>query len=77
MTSEPDVASAKYGSKHGLEPTDYAAVQSRFESAGSNNLSALCTKNRLTPKENCRLFETPHIAEMIYLVLTGLRTMVV
>ncbi len=60
--------------QHGLEPIDYAAVQSRFESTGSNNLAALSTINGLTPAENRRLFETPHIAEMIYLVLNGLKT---
>ncbi len=60
--------------KHGLAPIDYAAVQSSFESTGSNNLAALSNNNGLTPAENRRLFETPHIAEMIYLVLKGLRT---
>ncbi len=48
--------------KHGLEPIDYDTVQSRFESTGSNNLAALSTNNGLTPKENRRVFETPHIA---------------
>lgn len=60
--------------KHGLELIDYSTVQSVFESTGSNNLAALRTNNGLTSEENRRLFETPHIAEMIYLVLKGLRT---
>jgi hypothetical protein len=59
--------------KHGVELIDYTTVQSVFESTGSNNLAALSANNGLTPEENHRLFETPHIAEMISLVLNGLR----
>ncbi len=60
--------------KHRLEPIDDSAVVSRFESTGSNNLAALSTNNGLSPAENRRHFETPHIAEMTDLVLNGLRT---
>ena len=60
--------------QHTIEPIDYAAVQSVFDSTGSNNLATLSANNGLTPEENRRLFETPHIAEIIYLVLNGLRT---
>ncbi len=60
--------------KHGIETIDYLAVQSYFESAGANNLEVLSSHNGLTPEETRCLFETPHIAEMIYLVLKGLRT---
>ena len=60
--------------KHSLEPIDYAAVQSRFESTSSNNLAALSTNNGLNVEENRRCFKAPHIAEAIYLVLNGLTT---
>jgi len=63
--------------RHAIEPIDYTAVQSRFESIGSNNLAALCANNGLTPDENHRLFETSHIAEMIYLVMKGLKSVIV
>lgn len=59
-----------------IEPIDYNAVQSVFASTGANNLAVLCANNGLTPQESRRLFETPHIAEMIYLVLKGLRAVV-
>ena len=62
--------------KYGIEPIDYDAVQSCFESTGSNSLAALSIHNGLTPHENRCLFKTPHIAEMIYLVLKGLRAIV-
>jgi hypothetical protein len=45
-----------------------------FAATGANNLAGLSTHNGLTPDENRRLFETPHIAEMIYLVLKGLHS---
>ena len=36
-------------------------------------IAGLCATNGLTPEENRRLFETPHIIEMVYLVLRGLQ----
>ncbi len=60
--------------KHGLELIDYDALRSIFEAAGANNLSALSAGNGLSAEENRRLFVTPHVSEMIYLVLKGLRT---
>ena len=62
--------------QHGVELIDYPAVQSCFESTGAANLAVLSATNGLTPDENRRLFDTPHIAEMIYLVLKGLRAIV-
>ena len=60
--------------RHGLELIDYDILQSVFEAAGADNLRALSASNGLSPEENRRLFETPHISEMIYLVLKGLRS---
>ena len=60
--------------KHGISPIDYAELLAVFAATGANNLAALSTRNGLTPDENRRLFETPHIAEMIYLVLKGLHS---
>lgn len=60
--------------KHGLAPIDYNEVRSTFETAGADDLNLLSATNGLTPAENHRLFETPHIAEMIYLMLKGLRS---
>ena len=60
--------------KHGIPLIDYPTVLSSFESTGSNDLEALSRDNGLKPEENRRLFETLHIAEIIYLVLKGLRT---
>ena len=62
--------------RHGLEAIDYSKVQSCFESSGANELAVLSQNNGLTVEENRRLFDTPHTAEMIYLVLKGLRAVV-
>jgi hypothetical protein len=36
-------------------------------------LEGLCSSNGLTREENARLFVTPHVIEMVSLVLRGLR----
>ena len=60
--------------KYGVPLIDYADMLAVFAATGANNLAGLSTHNGLTPDENRRLFETPHIAEMIYLVLKGLHS---
>jgi hypothetical protein len=59
---------------HGIPLIDYAELLAVFAATGANNLAALSTHNGLTPDENRRLFETPHIAEMIYIVLKSLHS---
>lgn len=51
------------------EPIDYPALADFFRSRGVGFLSQ---HNGLTEAENHRLFETPHIVEMVALVLRGL-----
>ncbi|MEX1027228.1 MAG: TIR domain-containing protein [Candidatus Paceibacterota bacterium] len=52
-----------------IEPIDYDAV---LGCMASNGIAGLSEHNGLTPEENRRLFTTPHVAEIIYLVLKGL-----
>ena len=56
-------------SEDGVEQTALDSVYSLFPLTRE-----IIKRNGLTPEENRRLFETPRIAEMIYLVLKELRT---
>lgn len=58
--------------KHGVEPIDYEELLKTFESAGADDLKQLSHDNGLSPAENRRLFETPHVSEMIQLILKGI-----
>lgn len=60
-----------YNSRHSgeNEQLDFASIQ-RF--LGTYGLDRLATNNGLSTAENERLFVTPHLMEMINLVLTGL-----
>ena len=58
-----------YNEKYPAAPLNFEAVQ---EFLGSYGLSRLSENNGLSLEENERLFKTPHLMEMIYLVLTGL-----
>jgi hypothetical protein len=51
------------------EPVDYPGLISFFRSKG---IGFLGQYNGLTEDENRRLFETPHVVEMVALVLQGL-----
>jgi len=53
----------------GVDPVDYAGLVEEFEGWGFAGHS---TANGLTEEENRRLFETPHVIEMVCLVLRGL-----
>lgn len=48
---------------------DYKQIEDEFEQYG---MTGLCAINGLTKDENMRLFFTPHLPEMIYLVFKGL-----
>ncbi len=54
----------------GVEPIDYASLVAAFRTHG---VAGLATNNGLTEDENRRLFTTPHVMEMIYLILRGLK----
>ena len=51
------------------QPVDFEGVTRLLNETGVAGLAAV---NGLTEEENLRLFETPHIPEMVYLVLKGL-----
>jgi len=53
----------------GVDPVDYPKITAEFEEWG---IAGLCDSNGLNEEENRRLFETPHVFEMVYLVLRGL-----
>jgi hypothetical protein len=53
----------------GIEPLNYDTV---LNSLAAQGVTGLSRSNGLTPEENRRLFTTPHIDEMIFLVLKGL-----
>ena len=53
----------------GVDPVDYTGLVGEFEGWGIAGLSRV---NGLTEEENRRLFETPHVIEMVCLVLRGL-----
>ncbi|HEX3147424.1 MAG TPA: TIR domain-containing protein [Gemmataceae bacterium] len=57
---------------HGFEPIDYPKLVAELKTYGNNGLAKLCELNGLSQAENERLFETPHVIEMVYLVLKGL-----
>ena len=52
----------------GVGRVDYEALVGEFRRLGVGGLAAL---NGLSEPENRRLFETPHVIEMVYLVLRG------
>ena len=58
-----------YNDRIKQSPIDYSNLLMFFRKQGVRGLN-----NGLTEEENRRLFETPHIPEMIMLVLKGLRT---
>jgi SLOG cluster2/Patatin-like phospholipase/TIR domain len=67
----------RYGSPDGGYPADrlgYKALLAFFRGVGVDGLSAPDGRNYngLTADENRRLFVTPHVIEMVYLVLLGL-----
>ena len=51
------------------DPVDYVSLVGEFNAWGVAGLSA---SNGLTAEENRRLFKTPHVIEMVALVLRGL-----
>ena len=51
---------------------DYEGLVADFAAAG---VAGLSQHNGLSDDENRRLFVTPHTAEMVFLVLKGLRTL--
>lgn len=53
----------------GVDPIDYDKLAAVFMGCGVEGLSA---HNGLSIEENTKLFRTPHVEEMIYLVLKGL-----
>ena len=53
----------------GVDPVDYTGLVGEFEGWG---IAGLSRANGLTEEENRRLFETPHVIEMVCLVLRGL-----
>jgi hypothetical protein len=58
-----------YNALYPEEPIDFLALQQQL---GAFGLEQLAKNNGLTVDENRRLFVTPHVMEMVYLVLTGL-----
>lgn len=58
-----------YNTRHPEAPIDFMRLQKQL---GSYGLEELAKNNGLTVEENKRLFATPHVMEMVYLVLTGL-----
>ena len=60
---------AEFNEKHPGEPLDFESIQ---QFLGGYGLARLSRNNGLDLEENERLFKTPHLMEMIYLVLTGL-----
>ena len=61
---------AYYNEHHAEAPIDLAAQSVRFTSYG---LDRLAKNNGLTTDENQRLFQSPHLSEIIYLVFKGLK----
>jgi SLOG cluster2/TIR domain len=53
----------------GVDRVNYAELTAEFKKWG---LAGLRKSNGLSKEENVRLFETPHVFEMVYLVLKGL-----
>jgi hypothetical protein len=67
--SEEFVAFKEYYNQNSMTDTlDLLEVNDFFKNLTINDLN-----NGLTPEENSRLFVTPHIPEIIYLVLKGLK----
>ena len=68
-----DLAYREMAARHdqipGVEPIDYPALVDAFEQTGLAGLSRI---NGLNERENLRLFATPHVIEMVHLVLKGL-----
>jgi hypothetical protein len=60
---------ARHNAIADVDRIDYASLVAEFQDWG---LAGLCAANGLTEEENGRLFETPHVIEMVYLVLRGL-----
>lgn len=60
---------AHYNEKHPDNTIDYKKYLSELQSLG---LKGISERNGLTESENLRLANTPHISEMIYLILKGL-----
>lgn len=58
-----------FNSKHEKDSINYAKYLSKLQNIGLNKIAE---QNGLTPKENLRLTITPHISEMVYLILKGL-----
>jgi hypothetical protein len=59
-----------YYNTHQPDKIEYAEIIDRFNQLGIKGLSRL---NGLSEEENRRLFETPHLLEMIFLIIKGLK----
>lgn len=60
---------AIYNEKHSENPIDFKRYYTTLESIGLKGIAEL---NGLTEEDNLRLTNTPHISEVVYLILKGL-----
>lgn len=58
-----------YNQKHSDNQIDYTGAQNKLQSIG---LKAIAAQNGLSETDNLRLSITPHINEIVYLILKGL-----
>jgi hypothetical protein len=60
---------SRHNALPGVDPADYGKLMAELEEWG---LTGLCASNGMSEEENQRLFQTPHVFEMVYLILRGL-----